>query len=529
MLGRDVRTVSLVTLGSRVLGLARDVLLAIAVGATGVGSAFAAAFAVPNMFRRLFGEGALSAAFLPIYARLDESKPELAGAFAAATVVWVAVVTVTITALFEIGLGVALLTSGGETRSLSFALMMLTMPYMPLITIAAILGGVLQTHGRFGPWAAAPVILNTLLIAATLPRVLGAPISAEATVYLLAGMTLLAGAGQVAWSLWLLRRLVRWRLNTKAVKAHMRDLRVAFVPVAIGLGALQINSVLDTLIAMYPIWFGPTIAGVQYPLDEKSNAILFYGSRLYQFPLGVFGIAVATAIFPALARAAGSRDVFGPTFRRGVTLSLAIGLPASIGLLLVARPIVLGLFGSLGERFTLDSAERCAAVLACFAVGVWAYSLNQLFARAFYALGDTRSPMRVSLAMVALNALLNAALIWVLREAGLGLATALTGVVQFAVLALLLRGKMDGPLLDADARRRVARIALATALMTASVLLTRAGLLTLGLRADGGPAPALALGGGMTLVGIAVYTAFMWRSPEFRALLSRRNIQQPRA
>lgn len=169
-MGRDTRTVAGLTLVSRVLGLGRDLVTVRVFGDTAVGSAFAAAFAIPNMFRRLFGEGALSAAFIPEYTRLADSDGPRADALASLVVGSLALVTGAITLALELAiLGVLVFAPGDAERVLSLRLVMVCLPFMPLICTAAILGGMLQARGRFGPWAAAPVILNLCIIAVSLP------------------------------------------------------------------------------------------------------------------------------------------------------------------------------------------------------------------------------------------------------------------------------------------------------------------------------------------------------------------------
>jgi putative peptidoglycan lipid II flippase len=243
-----------------------------------------------------------------------------------------------------------------------------------------------------------------------------------------------------------------------------------FVPVVIGMGTLQLNTFLDTLIAMWPIWVGVTMLGRTYPLDKASNLILAVTTRLYQFPLGVFGIAVATAAFPLLARHADEPHAFTDTLRRGLRLSLFIGLPASLGLVLVRRDLTAVLFGHGGNGLNPEHLERSAAVLMGFAPGVWAYSLNHVFTRAFYARKDTRTPMKLSIASMVLNLALNIILIWRLREAGLAWSTSFAAIAQCIWLAVLARKRLcDGPLLDAHAVRGAAKIALASLVMTAAV------------------------------------------------------------
>lgn len=455
-MGRDTRTVAGLTLGSRVLGLVRDLVTVRVFGDTAVGSAFAAAFAIPNMFRRLFGEGALSAAFIPEYTRLADTDPERADKFASLVIGLLALITGGITLVLMLGvLAVLLLAPGNEERVLSLRLVIVCLPFMPLICVAAILGGMLQARGRFGPWAAAPILLNLCIIGASAPFFFvggdaafwAYPISAAATI---------SGLLQVVWSFWALRGMVRWTRAVGEVQEQARAMLRRMVPVLIGLGTLQLNSFMDTLIAMWPNWVGPTIAGHAYPLDERANAVLFYAQRLYQFPLGVFGIAVATAAFPMLSRHAGDAAKFVATLRRGLRLSLFIALPATVGLLVVREPLVGTLFSGLGDGFSEEGVRRAGLVLLGYSAAVWAYSLNQLYTRAFYAKGDTATPMRIAVSMVGFNLTLNCVLIWWLQEAGLAWSTAVSATLQTALLARAARRRLTGEAaLDAETGRSV--------------------------------------------------------------------------
>ena len=446
-MGRDTRTVAGLTLVSRVLGLVRDLVTVRVFGDTFVGSAFAAAFAVPNMFRRLFGEGALSAAFLPEYTRLADGDPEKADAFASLTIGLLALVTGVLTLVIELGLlGVVLASGDDPERAYSLKLVMVMLPFMPLICVAAILGGMLQSHGRFGPWAAAPILLNLCIIGAALPYFVVDGADAAAWAYPIGIAAVFSAVLQVAWSVWALRtvgtRGIRWTTGVSAARAEARLMLVRMLPVIVGLGTLQLNAFMDTLIAMYPNWVGDTVLGYDYPLDESSNAVLFYAQRLYQFPLGVFGIAVATAAFPAMSRVAGDAGAFGGMLLRGMRLSLFIGVPASVGLLIVGEDLVRVLYSGPGDGFSDEGVRRASAVLSGYAVAVWAYSLNQLLTRAFYAKGDTRTPMTIALGMVGVNLALNFVLIWWLREAGLAWSTAVCAIGQMGLLLLAARRKM---------------------------------------------------------------------------------------
>jgi len=439
-IARDTRTVASITLVSRVFGLVRDLVTVRLFGDTLIGSAFAAAFAIPNLFRRMLGEGALSAAFIPRYTRLTEDNKELAQRYASLIIAALVIVT---GALLVVGEAIALalwFTSSDPAQELSFKLIAILLPFMPLVCVTAILGGMLQVHGRFLPMAAAPIILNICIIATSAGAMM-IGLSPERAAVWIGFSTLVAGVLQMVWAFLELRKRTRWRLDIGPARAEaMRTLR-RFLPVLIGLGTLQLNTLADTVIAMWPTWIGPTLFGRAVPMDEASNAVLGYTQRLYQFPLGVFGIAVATAAFPAFARAASNKNTFTETVVHGLRLSFFIGLPATVGLLLVREDLVRVMFSG-GGGFSDDGLLRSSAVLAGYAAGVFAYSLNHVLSRAFYALDDTSTPMRIGLAMVAVNLACNLLLIWSFREAGLAWATAIAAFGQTACLAFFLRKRL---------------------------------------------------------------------------------------
>ncbi|HYE02385.1 MAG TPA: murein biosynthesis integral membrane protein MurJ [Phycisphaerales bacterium] len=509
--------VSGVTLLSRLGGLARDVLLVHLFGATAVGSAFATAFAIPNLFRRLFGEGALAAAFIPAYARARAAGQDEAGRLASLTLLALGAVTGGVTVVLELGLLAALWALPTDPqRDLSLRLIMVMLPFMPLICIAATLAGVLQVHGRFGPASSGPLLLNGLIIIVGAYHLATGRAGDARVAYALGGATVLSGLTQTAYFLWLLRgRLGLTRRVGPAAPAARTMLR-RFVPVMVGLGTLQLNALLDQVIAMWPIWVGPTVLGRAYPLDEASAAIIAFTQRLYQFPLGVFGIAVATAVFPLLARHQDEPASFAGVLRRGVRLSLFIGLPASAGLWLVRDDLTAVLFSSRSSGFDAQGLARSAAVLGGYAPAVWAYSLNHVLARAFYARGDTLTPTRVALGAMVLNLALNLVLIWPLREAGMAWATSLAATAQCAVLIGMARRRLGVRALDREGARGVARVVLAVAGMSVAV-----GLVVWAVPASSWGWRAARLAGGVGAGGLA-YLALAWacRLPELGWLLA---------
>ena len=483
-----MRTVGGLTLVSRVLGLVRDLLLVRVFGNTAVGSAFAAAFMIPNVFRRLFGEGALSAAFLPEYSRLHRDDPEVAHRFATRVVLALAGGSAALLVLLELALlAVLAITPDDPERAFALGLVMLLLPFMPLVCIAAALGGVLHVHGRFGPTAAAPVLLNLCMIGGGLWHFVadGSPGEADPrrSAQVIGVLAVVSGVLQVAWSLMALRGRVRWSMVADGVSGPVRTMLGRFFPVLIGLGTIQLNSLLDTLIAMYPVYVGPEIVGRAYPLAEDSNAVLFFTQRLYQFPLGVFGVAVATVVFPLLARAADRPADFLSTVRSGLRLSLFIGLPATAGLIAVREPLVATLFsGGVGDEaggaigFDASGVERASAVLLGYGIAVWAYGVNHVFARAFYARGDTTTPMRIAIVVVCLNTALNLILIWPLKEAGLAWATGITALIQAAWLGWALKRTLGGSLgVSADSGERGGHVPLLDGASRASVWRSLAG------------------------------------------------------
>jgi putative peptidoglycan lipid II flippase len=472
---RHARTFTALTVVSRVTGLVRDAVLARAFGAGALLDAFNLAFMAPNLFRRLFGEGALTASFLPVYARLDRDDPQAARAFAG---VMMAVLGIALSALTIAGeVILLLLPHHNPEAAFGIRLLMLMLPYMPLVCLVAFVGAVLQTHGRFGPSAASPIILNLCITGAAFlgspwrERLgLGAPLPGREAIEQVAWSVLAAGVLQLAWNLWALRHhRVRLHLGVRGNAAHLRETVAKALPMVLGLGIFQVNTAIDGLVAGWRSSVGPTIMGVPFPLPEGSLTHLTNAQRLYEFPLGVFGVAIATAIFPALARESAEPARFLDTLRRGLRLSFFVGFPASVGLVLVREPLVAAVFQ--GGKYTHDDVRDVAFVLAMYAPAVWAYSMQQVATRAFYALGDTRTPVRVSVWMVFLNLALNLTLIWTpLRVGGLALSTAVCAVIQLAVMARLMHRRMGdaaGPVVDRETRRSLARTVAASAAMAA--------------------------------------------------------------
>jgi putative peptidoglycan lipid II flippase len=293
------------------------------------------------------------------------------------------------------------------------------------------------------------------------------------------------------------------------------------IPVLIGMGTLQLGTLLDGLLAGWPVIVGPTLPfAITYPMNAGAAAVLFFASRLYQFPLGVFGIAIATAVFPALSRQADEPRAFVATLRRGLRTSAFMGFPATIGLLLVAHDASAVIY--LGGQFGPDDLARVTRALMAYAPAVWAYSLTHVLTRAFYATGNTRLPMRLGIATVCLNLTLNLILMWSMAESGLALATSISAMVQCAVLMRLAAARLphDGtPFFDPTTARALAWCVLASVAMGAGVLVAR--LIPINVGGWWGHLLNLARDvgmGGLVYVGLA---RAMGR-PELQMLLERR-------
>jgi putative peptidoglycan lipid II flippase len=518
------RTVTLLTLASRVTGLLRDASLSRVFGAGPLMDAFWFAFLLPNLFRRLFGEGALSAAFLPVYTQLDRDDPAVARRLATLTVGALIILLGGLTILGEIILAV-LVATVGTNQQLALKLMIIMLPYMPMVCTVAILGAMLQVHHRFGPGAAAPIILNLCIVAAAVGF---SGLSHERHITMVAWAVVLAGMLQVIYALWSLRGSAWWtprdlRASRDQLVQPMRRVILTAMPMILGMGVLQLNTFLDSLIASYPTVVGPRIFGVDYPLDEGAMASLSFAQRLYEFPLGVFGIAVATAIFPALSRVNDDREAFASTLRRGLRLVMFRGLPASAGLMLVAAPLTAVVYQ--GRNFSAADTQRVAFILVGYAPAIWAYSMMHVLTRAFYARGDSRTPMKVALAMVALNLLLNLTLIWTpLKEAGLAWSTALCAMVQIVILLALIRREVDH-VMTAEVWRGWLKTAIGTVIMSLAVYALARWLI--------GPAmtwrQSLAALACLVAAGATVFAFVSWllRMPELRWALGRGDAADP--
>jgi len=443
---RSAATIGLWTLASRVLGFLRDMLTAIFLGAGPVADAFFVAQRLPNLFRSLFAEGAFNAAFVPLFAGMMATEGTAAARRFAEDAL---AVLVTVLLLFVIAAEVfapALVrviapgfAEDPEKFALTVALTRITFPYLLYISLASLQGGVLNSVGRFAAYAATPTLLNVFMIAALL---LVRPINGQ----VLAWAVTAGGFAQFAWLMVSCQRAgLPLSLPRPRLTPEVRKLLRLMGPGAFGAGVTQLNLAVSTAIASL--------------LPTGAVSYLYYADRLNQLPLGVVGIAVGTAILPALSRQVRTGDEAGAaaTQNRGLELALLLTLPAAIGLGVLARPILATLFqhGAFGPAETVATGNA----LAAYALGLPAFVLVKILAPGFFARHDTKTPVMIAAGALIANAALTVLLGLVLPFAHVGVASATTiaGWINASLLVALLsrRGHFT---LDQRARRSLPRI-----------------------------------------------------------------------
>lgn len=461
---RATTTIGGLTLVSRVLGMVRDMLMARFVGAGLASDAFLIAWRLPNLFRALFAEGAFAAVFVPMFNRtMAEADAERDGSGRAAaydfagqvlSVLFPFLVLFTAVMIALTGPVVWAMTGGfpdggPEKFELAKHLTQITFPYLALISLVSLLGGILNSLDRFWVNAAAPVLLNICMIVALL---FFRGDSQIATAETQAIAVTVSGVAQLLWLWWACHRAgVHLRLRLPRLTPAVRRLLSLIGPAALGQGAIQFNLLISTSLA------------ARY-LAEGSVSYLYYADRLNQLPLGLIGIGVGTAILPALSRQIGSGNKAGAdqTQNRALELALLLSLPAAVALCVSATPIIRGVLQH--GAFTATDTVGAAEALAAFAVGVPAYVLIKVLTPGFYARQDTKTPVRIALVSMLVNLIGNLTLIWSLGHVGVAVSTALSAWVNVLLLYWTLH-RRDQLRLDARARSRGLRIVFAAVLM----------------------------------------------------------------
>ncbi|MBE7211038.1 MAG: murein biosynthesis integral membrane protein MurJ [Gluconacetobacter diazotrophicus] len=413
------------TMASRVLGLVRDQLLAAAMGAGPMQDAFQVAFRLPNLFRRLFGEGAFNSAFVPLFTGLLAGEgPGVARTFArealGVLLFWLLLLCV----LGELFMPAVISVIGAGftgNRDLAVSLARITFPYVVLICAAALVSGVLNGLERFGVAAAAYVLFNVVGIAAILFLTPFVPDVAHAASW---GITL-SGVFQLGVLLWAARRAgMPMGIPKPRLSPRMRLLMRRMLPGLVGSGITQLNLVVDTVIGTY--------------LPAGSVSVMYFADRVNQLPLGVLGAAAGTTLLPVLSRQVGRGEMVDAhrTQNDAIEYALVLTLPAALALAVLAEPILATLFGY--GRFSPHDVALSAQSLRAYALGLPFFVLIKVLGPGFFARGDTVTPVRVGMATLGLNLCLNLLLMRPLQHVGPPLATSLASAANAAVLGVIL-------------------------------------------------------------------------------------------
>ena len=422
------------TMTSRVLGMVREMVYAAFMGNTWVASAFTLAFQVPNLFRRLLGEGALTAAFIPIFKQKEKHAGEkemwrTANAVISGLVVAAGAVTVLAIAGISIALVVGADTFKPET-TLMLRLLRFMFPYMLLVCVAAVLIGMANARGHFFVPALGAVMLNLVMIASVLFLAPRMGVSLEQQIFGLAIGVIVAGVVQAVFQVPSLNREgYRYAWESPWRDPTVRDVVKKMIPGSIGVAAFQINVLVTQT---FSFWFDNTIVST-----------FNYAVRLMELPQGIFGISLATFLLPTLSGLAAEKKFpeFRATLKQGLSYLAFANLIAAAVSLSLAEPIVRLLFER--RAFTPEATQRVALALACLAPGLLMFSMNNILARAFYALNDIKTPMKISIACLVLNLVFALWLVRSYREAGLGVANTLSAMINTALLFYALRKKMS--------------------------------------------------------------------------------------
>ncbi|MHA6287840.1 murein biosynthesis integral membrane protein MurJ [Maricaulis sp. CAU 1757] len=509
---RSTAVVGLFTSASRVLGFVREMLLAAALGAGAVTDVFLTAFQFPNLFRRIFAEGAFNSAFVPLYAgKLEGDGIDEATAFARQ----VMSVLLTSMLILVIGAQIAMpwlmyalgpgFVSDPGLFGLAVLLTQITMPYLLLMSLSAMLSGVLNSHGKFAVTSAAPVVLNLTLIGIMVFSDAGGE---QLALYLSIGIT---GSGvlQTIWLLAACRTLgLRLSLRLPRISNDVKRLVILGVPGAVAAGVTQINILVTSSIAT---------------LQEGARSWLYFADRLYQFPLGVVGIAMGVVLLPTLSGRVRAGDVQGASnaMNRALEVSMALTLPAAAALATIPEYIVVGVFQN--GRFTSADADMVALALRAFAIGLPAFVLIKVLSPGFFARQDTMTPMKFASISVVINLVLGLGLFFgPLGFLGLAVATSVAGWTNMLLLAITLHRR---DLLQPDARllHKLPRILLAAALMSGFLLVAQhyAGWITALLFGSTLISLLFVCAAGAGVFGLAALTTGALRVAEVRAALKR--------
>lgn len=496
---RAAGIVGAATLISRVFGYVRDMVLASFFGAGVAADAFIAAFRIPNLLRRLFGEGSLSIAFVPVFTAAMTTGDREDGLRLAISALKLLLVGLTMVALTGVVAAPAIIhavapgfADSPEKMALTVVLTRIMFPYVVFISLVALCMGILNVMGHFAAPAVAPVLLNLSMIGAL---VITARFSDSVTVRVigLAVGVLVGGVLQLALQLpYLVRHGIHFWKRSGIWHPRMKAVGLLMLPTIFGAAVYQVNILVGTLLASL--------------LPEGSVSYLYYADRLVQFPLGIFAQAAATAVLPSLSRQAAVNDHagMGATVGHAMSLVLFLTIPAMVGLIVLREPIVTLLF----ERGAFDgrTTRLTSDALLYYALGLWAFSAVRIVVSTFYALQDTRTPVKTATVAIAANVVFGVVLMGPMKHSGLALATTLASILNLTLLVMGLRRRLGGvrwrPIL-----RSCTKTVIASAGMALLVTLTLH--LAIGESARSGGALLVGVGSAV-LVGVAAFGGAAW-------------------
>ncbi|MEM6812174.1 MAG: murein biosynthesis integral membrane protein MurJ [Pseudomonadota bacterium] len=456
---RSMATVGGFTGLSRILGFIRDILTAAILGAGPIADAFFVALKLPNFFRRITAEGAFSVSFIPLYSEtLEKEGPEKAQIFAsnAMGVMLLIMVPFTLLALIAMPYIIYVIAPGFHNDEIRYDLAVelshITFSYLLFMSLTALLGGVLNAHDRFAPFAAAPILFNISLIIALLVFVEFSETAGHAMAYGIA----LAGISQLLLLIYFIKRhRIHIQIKIPEFTARIKKLFHLMGPGVIGAGVMHINLFIDLVIASL--------------LSTGAISYLYYADRLNQLPLGVIAIAVSTVLLPMLSQAVAAKDdnETKRLFNRSLEICMVLALPAAVALFTIPETLI----GTLFERgeFTSQDTQMAATVLMGYAIGLPAYVASKIFATSYWSRQDTASPVKISIIVTVINIALSIALVFPFGVAGIAISTGLVGWLQ---LYLLYRGARSEKAVSFDERFQssILKIAVITLIMALALM-----------------------------------------------------------
>ncbi|MGD0785527.1 MAG: murein biosynthesis integral membrane protein MurJ [Sedimentisphaerales bacterium] len=520
------KTVAVITLLSRIFGFFRDLGIT-SLGATRYNDAFGLAFKIPNLFRRLFGEGALASAFVPVFTDVHEKDgAEKARLLLANSFAILAVFLAALLVIGELAFFIYSLVPGPKDREFLMLLAIIMYPYMFTVCLLALCSAALNARGHFAFPAFAPIIFNIFGIIAAWWLAPLLKENLQHQLVLVAFSVIVAGVVQLAAVLWLLEKsglFLRPRL--KPIEPGIKPIIQLIMPMLLGLGFLQFSEVFQDIIAwnltLTKLSPAINIFGWSIPCPLREGVIVRVGAArsFYQFPMGVLAISLGVAVFPLLSRYASRGDIpnLRDSINRAIRLSLMEGIATGVGLYMLAEPIMM-IYAR--RKFTVPDAIQAAFVLKMYVLGMWAYCSYQILARAFYACKDTKTPLKVSCILAVFNILLLLALIWLpgMGPGAFGLSTSITFAMNSIILILILRKRL-GLLGGRKIAKSIVRAIIASAVMATVVYYLEWRMSNVN---------NLVVLGVCVPVGAIVFVAVLWliKAPELEELWSGAKIKE---